>query len=148
MDTSISSASTDISILSTFDMDCTPEYGMNGFMIYQERDNTNKIKAKKANYCKPTKSFYVSKKTLKTESKTATTNLDCFVDIVVGSTEVETEDAIGYPLRAFQFKFEGTGKNRKCYYQYSTMKLKNMGKLKDERLKVFANLRSQNTQAN
>ena len=147
LETSLSSAQKDISTLNTFEMDCTPEYGLNGFMIYQERDIYNIQKLKKANYCKPTKGSYVSKKNLKTNQKAVTsTNLDCFVDILVGITETETEDIIGYPLRSFQFKIEGTSTKRNCYYIYSYSKLKNMGKLKDQRHKQFADLRNKNTQ--
>ena len=148
LETTLSSSRKDISTLNTFEMDCTPEYGLNGFMIYQERDIYNIQKLKKANYCKPTKGSYVSKKNLKTNQKAVTsTNLDCFVDILVGSTQKETDDAIGYPLRSFQFKIEGATYRRKCYYIYSYSKLKNMGKLKDERLKQFKDLRDKNTQA-
>ena len=143
----LSSTQRDISTLNTFEIDCTPEYGLNGFKIFQERDNYNAVKLKKAHYCKPTKSSYVSKKNLKTSQKTVTsTNLDCFVDILVGSTETETEDIIGYPLRSFQFKIEGTSSRRYCYYIYSYSKLKNMGKLKDQRHKQFEDLRNKNTQ--
>ena len=147
LETTLTSSQRDISTLNSFEMDCTPEYGLNGFKIFQEKDNQNKLKLKKANYCKPTKSSYVSKKNLQTQIKQASTsNLDCFVDILVGRTDEENEETIGYPLRSFQFKIEGTSNNRKCYYIYSYQKLKNMGKLKDERLKQFAELRNKNTQ--
>ena len=148
LETTLTSSQRDISTLNSFEMDCTPEYGLNGFKIYQEKDSQNKLKLTKANYCKPTKSSYVSKKNIVTQEKIATsTNLDCFVDILVGSTQKETDDAIGYPLRSFQFKIEGATYRRKCYYIYSYSKLKNMGKLKDERLKQFKDLRDKNTQA-
>ena len=137
----------DISTLNYLEMDCTPEYGLNGFKLFQETDYFYGRKLKKVNFCKPTKSSYVSKKNIKTkENKATTTNLDCFVDILVGSTETENEEVIGYPLRSFQFKIEGTSQNRICYYIYSYSKLKNMGKLKDQRLKQFAELRNKNTQ--
>ena len=147
LDTNIYSTSKDLSILNTFEMDCTPEYGLNGFKLFQEYDYSRNLKHKKINYCKPTKSYYVSKKNLQTASKKPTSNnLDCFVDILVGRTEAETDDTIGYPLRSFQFKIEGTSTNRKCYYIYSYHKLKNMGKLRDQRHKQFADLRNKNTQ--
>ena len=147
LDTTISNTVKDISILNTFEMDCTPEYGLNGFKIFQEYDNYNRLKHKKINYCKPTKSYFVSKKNLQTSIKKATSNsLDCFVDILVGRTEAETDETIGYPLRSFQFKIEGTSTNRKCYYIYSYHKLKNMGKFRDQRHKQFADLRNKNTQ--
>jgi hypothetical protein len=147
MGISFFSSPKDIEILSTLEMDCTPENGVNGFKIYQERDNSNNFILNKENYCKPTKSSFVSKKDIKTQEKIATSiNLDCFVDILVGSTETETEDIIGYPLRSFQFKIEGTSTKRNCYYIYSYSKLKNMGKLKDQRHKQFADLRNKNTQ--
>ena len=137
----------DLSTLNTFEMDCTPEYGLMSFKFFQEYDNYNRLKYKKINHCKPTKSSYVSKKNLKTAEKRATSNnLDCFVDILVGRTEAETDDVIGYPLRSFQLKIEGTSTNRKCYYIYSYHKLKNMGKFKDQRHKQFADLRNKNTQ--
>ena len=147
LETTLSSSRKDISTLNSFEMDCTPEYGLNGFKLFQERDFLNRLVLKKANFCKPTKSSYVSKKNIQTQIKKATTsNLDCFVDILVGRTDEENEETIGYPLRSFQFKIEGTSNNRKCYYIYSYQKLKNMGKLKDERLKQFAELRNKNSQ--
>ena len=147
LETTLTSSQKDISTLNTFEMDCTPEYGLNGFKIFQERDNFNRVKLKKANYCKPTKGSYVSKKNIKTNQKAVTsTNLDCFVDILVGSTETETENIIGYPLRSFQFIIEGTTTRRNCYYIYSYSKLKNMGKLKDQRHKQFEDLRNKNSQ--
>jgi hypothetical protein len=137
----------DLSTLNTFEMDCTPEYGLNGFKLYTEYDYANRLKYKKINYCKPTKSSFVSKKNLKTAEKRLNTNsLDCFVDILVGRTEAENDDTIGYPLRSVQFKVEGTSTNRKCYYIYSYHKLKNMGKFRDQRHKQFADLRNKNTQ--
>jgi len=137
----------DIIVLNEFEMDCTPEYGLNGFKIFQEIDGQT-IKIKKSNYCKPTKSYYVSKKNLKTQVKSwSSTNLDCFVDILVGSTETETEETIGYPLRSLQFVIEGSNRSRQCYYIYSYSKLKNMGKFKDQRLKKFEELRKNNNQA-
>jgi len=147
LDATFSSNSQDISALNTFEMDCTPEYGLNGFKIYLEKEGL-KTKIKKTNYCKPTKSSYVSQKNIMTQSKSSSsTNLDCFVDILVGSTETETEEVIGYPLRSFKFMIGGTPRNRICYYIYSYSKLKNMGVLKDQRLKQFAELRNKNTQA-
>ena len=137
----------DIEILNALEMDCTPENGLNGFKIYQQRDNSNNFILKKDNYCKPTKSSFVSKKDIKTQEKIATSiNLDCFVDILVGSNEKETETDIGFPLRSFQFKIEKVSDKRKCYYIYSYSKLKNMGKLKDEKLKKFEELRNNNNQ--
>jgi hypothetical protein len=147
LETTLSNTARDLSTLNTFEMDCTPEYGLNSFKLYQEYDNFNRLKYKKINHCKPTKSSYVSKKNIKTAEKRATSNnLDCFVDILVGRTEAETDDVIGYPLRSFQLKIEGTSTNRKCYYIYSYHKLKNMGKFKDQRHKQFADLRNKNTQ--
>lgn len=146
LDATFSSYSKDTSALNSFEMDCTPEYGLNGFKISVETVGQQK-KLKKVNYCKPTKSSYVSKKTIVTQSKYKTTNLDCFVDILVGSTETETEQVIGYPLRSFKFVVGGTSRNLVCYYIYSYSKLKNMGALKDQRHKQFAELRNKNTQA-
>ena len=147
LDTTLSNSVKDLSVLNTFEMDCTPEYGLMAFKLYQEYDNMNRLKHKKINYCKPTKSYYVSQRNLKTAVKQTTSNsLDCFVDILVGSTEAETEDTIGFPLRSFQFKIEGTSINKKCYYIYSIHKLKNMGKLREQRHKQFADLRNKNTQ--
>jgi hypothetical protein len=147
LETTLYNTAKDLSTLNTFEMDCTPEYGLNSFKLYQEYDNFNRLKYKKINHCKPTKSSYVSKKNIKTAEKRATSNnLDCFVDILVGRTEAETDDVIGYPLRSFQLKIEGTSTNRKCYYIYSYHKLKNMGKFKDQRHKQFADLRNKNTQ--
>ena len=147
LETTLSNTARDLSTLNTFEMDCTPEYGLNSFKLYQEYDNFNRLKYKKINHCKPTKSSYVSKKNIKTAEKRATSNnLDCFVDILVGRTEAETDDVIGYPLRSFQLKIEGTSTNRKCYYIYSYHKLKNMGKFKAQRHKQFADLRNKNTQ--
>lgn len=141
-------AKIDINTLGTFDMDCTPEYGLNGFIITMEKEQfTGNQKLIGKNFCKPTKSSYVSKKNLKTQEKTsAFDKLDCFVDILVGSTETENEDVVGYPLRSFAFKIEPNGKTQKCYYLYSYSKLKNMGKFKDERHRQFAELRNKNTQ--
>jgi len=127
-------------------MDCTPENGLNGFKIFQEKDAIT-TKIKQTVYCNPTKSRYVSPKHIKTKSKfSPTMNLDGFVDILVGSTSTETEESIGYPLRSFQFLIEGTGTNRQYSYIYSYSILKNMGKLKDERLKQFEELRNKNPQ--
>lgn len=141
----------DFSHLASFEMDCTPEYGLYAFNITLWKEGFNNLVLEKVNYCKPTKSSYVSQKNLKTQVKqAASASLDCYVDILVGSTDKENEDDIGFPLRSFQFKYEvaGTYFNPyiKCYYVYSTSKLKNMGKLKDERLKQFAELRNKNTQ--
>jgi len=142
--------------IASFEMDCTPEYGLNGFNITLWKEGYSNLILQKVNFCKPTKSSYVSKKELKTEVKQADyLSLDCYVDILVGSTDEENEDNIGFPLRSFQFKYEVKEVNKysffkqytiRCYYIYSTSKLKNMGKLKDERLKQFAELRNKNTQ--
>ena len=142
--------------IASFEMDCTPEYGLNGFNITLWRLGYSDLVLQKVSLCKPTKSSYVSKKELVTQVKQADSlSLDCYVDILVGSTDEENEDNIGFPLRSFQFKYEvkevkyslfNTKKTIKCYYIYSTSKLKNMGKLKDERLKQFAELRNKNTQ--
>lgn len=141
----------DFSTLESLEIDCTPEYGLNGFNLTTGRDYRGFPVLQKVNLCKPTKSSYVSQKNLKTQVKQSDyESLDCYVDILVGSTDKENEDDIGFPLRSFQFKYEvaGTYFNPyiKCYYVYSTSKLKNMGKLKDERLKQFAELRKKNTQ--
>jgi len=141
----------DFSTIASLEMDCSPEYGLNGFNITIAEEYYGFPVLQKVNLCKPTKSSYVSKKELKTEVKQADSlSLDCYVDILVGSSDEENEDNIGFPLRSFKFKYE-TVKNRRnsytrCYYIYSTSKLKNMGKLKDERLKQFAELRNRNTQ--
>jgi len=127
-------------------MDCTPEYGLNGFKLFQQKDN-NITQIKQSVYCKPTKSMYVSPKHVKTKSKISNLmNLDGFIDILVGSTSTETENSIGYPLRSFQFLIETHGTNRIYSYIYSYSILKNMGKLKDERLKQFEELRNKNPQ--
>ena len=156
LEATLSISNKDVSTLNNFEMDCTPEYGLNGFKIFKIYEQ-NREKLKKANFCKPTKCSYVSKKNIKTQEKTTTsTNLDCFVDILVGSTEEENDNVVGYPLRSFQFMVEGNNynnfwnynynSNRKCYFVYSYGKLKNMGKFKDERLKQFEELRNKNTQ--
>jgi hypothetical protein len=137
----------DISSLNTLEMDCTPDYGLNGFQLYKEIYSFRREVLKKAAFCKPTKSSYVSKKNLQTKvNQVNTMNLDCFVDIVVGSTDTENEEDIGYPLRSFQFKVEDNSSIKRCYYIYSFQKLKNMGKLRDQRLKQMAELRNKNTQ--
>ena len=147
LEVTFSSVRKDLSTINNLEMDCTPEYGLNGFKLFEEADYFYGRKLKKANFCKPTKSSFVSKKNLKTKEKQSTSNnLDCFVDILVGSTEAENEEVIGYPLRSFQFKVETYSQYRKCYYIYSYSKLKNMGILKDQRHKQFAELRNKNTQ--
>ena len=73
LDATFSSNSQDISALNTFEMDCTPEYGLNGFKIYLEKEGL-KTKIKKTNYCKPTKSSYVSQKNIMTQSKSSKQN--------------------------------------------------------------------------
>ena len=137
----------DISSINSLEMDCSPDYGLNGFQLYKERYSFSREVLKKAAFCKPTKSSYVSRRNLQTKvNQVNTMNLDCFVDIVVGRTDTENEEDIGYPLRSFQFKVEGTSSIKRCYYIYSYQKLKNMGKLRDERLKQMEELRNKNTQ--
>ena len=137
----------DIYALEDYEFDCTPEYGLNGFKLYKEKINANKETIKQVIFCKPTKSSYTTKKSYRTGSNPILIpSLDCFTNILVGSRDTENENGIGYPLRSFKFKIEGNFPDKKCYFLYSYHILKNMGKLKDERLKQMAELRNKNTQ--
>jgi hypothetical protein len=132
---------TNPSSINSLEIDCTLELGLNGFKIKNDK------KLQGVAFCHPTKSSYISKKNIRTNNKRLNAmNLDCFVDILVGRSETENEEVIGYPLRSFQFKVEGTSAIKTCYYIYSYHKLKNMGKLKDQKLKQMEELRNQNTQ--
>jgi hypothetical protein len=43
LETTLSNTARDLSTLNTFEMDCTPEYGLNSFKLYQEYDNFNRF---------------------------------------------------------------------------------------------------------
>ena len=147
----------DIITLNSFTMKCSPEYSLNSFKIFIERNDYGRDVIKKVDNCKPHKASYVSKVIHRTEEKNGDPNsLDCFVDILVGSTEEENEQDVAFTLRGFKFMVEGYryldewynySNKRKCYYLYSYAKIKNMEKFKEERLKKFEELRNKNTQA-
>jgi len=147
----------DIITLNSFTMECSPEYSLNSFKIFIERNDYGRDVIKKVDNCKPHKASYVSKVIHRTEEKNGDPNsLDCFVDILVGSTEEENEQDVAFTLRGFKFMVEGYryldewynySNKRKCYYLYSYAKIKNMEKFKEERLKKFEELRNKNTQA-
>ncbi len=143
----------DIITLNSFTMECSPEYSINSFKIFLEKNDYGREIIKKVDNCKPHKASYVSRVTYKTEEKFGYPNsLDCFVDILVGRIDEENEQNIAFTLRGFKFiveanRYLGQRNSRRCYYLYSYATIKNMEKFKEERLKKFEELRNKNTQA-
>ena len=132
-----------IRTLSDYPVECWVDYGLASFKLYS--DNGLKRDA----ICYGLKAKYTSKIEFKTATIQAlATKIDGLVGITVGSTEVETDDNIAYPLRGFKYNIDASQNKEKptvsYYYGYSI--LKNMKKLKESAKENFENLRNSNTQ--
>ena len=66
------------------------------------------------------------------------------VNMIVGKTDRETNDVIGYPLRGFQFQYS----SYTFSYKYSWGKLRNMKTVLDSYKNKAKQLRDSNNQVN
>ena len=91
------------------------------------------------------KTSFQTKYNLETVKKTGNMNtLEPMNDILIGRTDQETTDVIGYPLRGFKYNVVGNT----FYYTYSYAKLKNMKPVLDSYKQRFKDLRDKNDQKN
>jgi hypothetical protein len=132
-------------------MDCWPDYGLHNFTILVYSGGYGKYNINRKAICHGIKSSYTSPMNLQTEERYGYAySLDSFVDVLVGSTEKETDEIIGYPLRGFKYviQYDRWTNNVVTYYVYSTAKLRNMKVVRDSYQKRFEELRKSNTQKN
>ena len=136
---------TNIKTLNGFTLQCSVDYGLNNFGIYQK---SNKLERNA--YCHGLKTTYTSTLKFETPRKTCSYNsFDALFDVVVGSTEKENDVDIGFPLRGFKYVVDTSKStnNPSVYYVYSYSKLRNMKVVLDDYKKRFEQLRKNNDQA-
>ena len=91
------------------------------------------------------KTFFQTKYEVQTEKRTGNMNtLDPLNNILIGRTDKETADIIGYPLRGFKYNV----KDNTFYFTYSYAKLRNMKPVLDSYKQRFKDLRDKNDQKN
>ena len=91
------------------------------------------------------KTSFQTKYEVQTEKRTGNMNtLDPLKDIIIGRTDKETTDIIGYPLRGFKYNVE----DNTFYFTYSYAKLRNMKPVLDSYKQRFKDLRDKNDQKN
>ena len=91
------------------------------------------------------KTSFQTKYDVRTEKRTGNMNtLQPLNNILIGRTEKETADIIGYPLRGFKYNVVGNT----FYFTYSYAKLRNMKPVLDSYKKRFKDLRDKNDQKN
>ena len=129
--------------------DCWPDYGLHNFRILASNSGTWYINRQAL--CHGIKSSYTSPMNIKTQPRSGYAySLDSFVDVLVGSTEQETDEIIGYPLRGFKYviNYSRNSNDVTTYYEYSYAKLRNMKVVRDAYQQRFEELRKSNTQKN
>lgn len=134
-----------IRALNGFTLQCSVDYGLNTFGIYQK---SNKLERNA--YCHGLKTSYTSTLKFETTRKTCSySTFDALFDVVVGSTETENDIDIGYPLRGFKYVVDTSRStsNPTVYYVYSYSKLRNMKVVLDDYKRRFKELRKNNDQA-
>ena len=116
------------------------DYALKSFVIKQESTSLSVI-----TYSHGMKTSFQTKYEVQTEKRTGNMNtLDPLNNILIGRTDKETADIIGYPLRGFKYNVE----DNKFYFTYSYAKLRNMKPVLDSYKKRFKDLRDKNDQKN
>ena len=132
--------------LHNFDVSCLVDYGLKSFQLYI----SNNVLKRDA-ICHGLKTTYCSKLIVETEHRTGYYNsFDSLAGVLVGRTDQETDDVIGYPLRGFKYVVD-TSSNYyypTVYYVYAYAKLRNMKVVWDEYAQKFDQQRKSNTQKN
>lgn len=141
-----------LSYINGLSCDCWPDYGLHNFTILVYNAGYNSYNINRRALCHGIKSSYTSPMNIQTQPKTGNAySLDTFVDVLVGSTEQETDEIIGYPLRGFKYVVNYNRRNSNevtTYYVYSYAKLRNMKVVRDSYQQRFEELRKSNTQKN
>lgn len=130
-----------IKSLNTFPVDCWVDYGLNSFQLYL----SNGIK--RETICHGTKPSYSTTLSVETDRVYIEdyNSIDAMVNLLVGRTEEEDDDVVGYPLRSFKFMIDYGGN---FYFVYAYAKLRNMEVVRKEYERKFEELRNSNTQQN
>jgi len=141
-----------LSYINGLSCDCWPDYGLHNFTILVYNAGYGNYNINRIALCHGIKSSYTSPMNIQTQPKTGNAySLDTFVDVLVGSTEQETDEIIGYPLRGFKYVVNYNRRNSNevtTYYVYSYAKLRNMKVVRDSYQQRFEELRKSNTQKN
>ena len=133
-----------IKTLNDFTLQCSVDYGLNTFGIYQKLN-----KLERNAYCHGLKTSFTSTLKYETTKKSCSYNsFDALFDVVVGSTATENDVDIGYPLRGFKYVVDSSRSSMypTVYYVYSYSKLRNMKVVLDNYKKRFEELRKNNDQ--
>ena len=141
-----------LSYINGLSCDCWPDYGLHNFTILVYNVGYGNYNINRRALCHGIKSSYTSPMNIQTQPRTGNAySLDTFVDVLVGSTEQETDEIIGYPLRGFKYVVNYNRWNTNevtTYYIYSYAKLRNMKVVRDSYQQRFEELRKSNTQKN
>lgn len=121
---------------------CAVDYGLNSFRFTTENRG---FTIKSLYSCVGIKTSYLSKLDVQTSTYNGGyLTVNPLVNMIVGKTDRETNDVIGYPLRGFQFQYNsGT-----FSYKYSWGKLRNMKTVLDSYKNKAKQLRDSNNQVN
>ena len=133
--------SDNLNSLNTFPIDCWVDYGLNSFVLFL----SNGIK--RETVCHGTKPSYSTTLSVETQ-RVAIKNyrsVDAMLNIMIGRTEEETDEVVGYPLRSFKYMVDNQGR---FYFVYAYAKLRNMEVVRRQYEKKFEDLRNSNTQQN
>ena len=127
--------------LNNFPIDCWVDYGLNSFVLFL----SNGIKREA--FCHGTKPSYSTTLSVETNRIPMKNylSIDPLVNLLVGRTEQETDDIVGYPLRSFKYMIDSRAN---FYYVYAYAKLRNMEVVRKQYEKKFEELRNSNTQQN
>ena len=132
-----------ISILDTFHIPCSIDYGVTSFYIYTDNSIRSRTNSKML------KPIYTTQYKFVTDKVTAPANtMDGLANILVGSTDVEDDINIAYVLRGFKIIVD-TSKSKEnptVSYKYGISVLRNMKAVKEKYKEGFKNLRNGNTQ--
>ena len=138
--------STNLRSINNFEVNCWVDYGLKSFQLYIY-NNALKRNA----ICHGLKTTYCTKLIVETEHRIGYYNsFDSLAGVLVGRTDQETDDVIGYPLRGFKYVVD-TSSNYyypTVYYVYAYAKLRNMKNVYEEYAKKFDQQRKSNTQKN
>lgn len=149
--------SSNINTLNSFPVDCWADYGLKSFKLIPERSGYySSYLLKREAVCHGIKPSYTSPINVVTEKGTCdtsnfyTSSHPCLFNILVGSTDIENDVDIGYPLRGFKYFVDNSYSQRypTVYYKYSYAILRNMKVVKDFYSQKFQQLRDSNTQKN
>lgn len=134
-----------ITNLNGYQIDCRVDYCLNYFQLYLYRG------IRQDTLCHGVKTTYTSAITFSTEKKLVNKNsMDGLFDVLVGRTDEETDENVGFPLRGFKIVVESIhwSNNVNVYFQYAYSILRNMTVIRDSYKKRFEQLRNSNTQKN